>query len=246
MREFLKHGVRTAEGTISCELKATDYDAFLESAFFSTISTGIMKIGTTQKSFTIEERVNDLSGVYRLFTGMTVSRVGFSMNVNELVMAEFDLLGKNMVTATGSIDATPTAASGNQPMTCLNAVLNEGGSSIATVTSLDFEINNNLAANFVIGSTTGAQLENSTAMVTGNFSAYFESASLLNKFLNETASSLSVALTDGTSTYTFSMPTIKYTSHSIDETGTGSRVATIGFTALRDSSEATPIKLVKS
>ena len=242
----LRHGNRQIGGDVVTELRADDMDDFLESAFFNTFtSAGVLKVGTTPQFMSIEDRATDIDQ-YRLFTGCAASSTSFSIAPNQMVLTTFSMVGKDMTQSGTSIDATPTAVTGNDPFDSYTGTITEGGSSIAIVTSLDFAIDNSMSPTFVVGSATTPQLEYGRARVSGTATVYYEDAALINKFINETESSMVVALTDGTNTYTLTFPKIKYTGADVPVDSDVSRVVTLPFTAIYDSSEDTNLKLVKS
>jgi len=115
-------------------------------------------------------------------------------------------------------------------------------SSVAIVTSLDFTLDNALAPTFVIGDDATPQLEYGMATVEGTFTAYFEDAALINRFIDETESELIVSVNDptGANQYTFGFPKIKINGADVPVDGaTGSRMITLPFVALYDATEAT-------
>ena len=185
-----RHGNRTAAGDIVADLRKADYDPFFESAFMNTFSTNVLKIGTTPKSFSIEDAATDIAQ-FRLFTGMTVSSLAVSIRPNQMVTGTFSMIGKNMTVSGTSVDAVKTASSTNQPFDAYSGLMriaDAGGvlASSAIVTGFDFTINNALAPTFVVGSSTTPQLEYGMATVEGTITAYFENAALINRFIDET------------------------------------------------------------
>lgn len=244
-----RHGNKSVAGDIVVELRDTDYDDFIESAFFSSLdSTGVMKIGTTPKFMTIEDGAQDITQ-FRQFLGCSVSTMNVSVAPNQMVMTTFGMVGKTMnaMTAT-TLDATPTAPSGGEPFDSYSGAILEGGGAIATLTGIDFTITNAMAPTFVIGADTTPQLEYGRATVEGSVTAFFEDATLIDKFINETASSLSFTADDPASggSYTFLMPNIKFNGAAVPVSNEQSRMITLPFVALYDVSEATNIKLTKA
>lgn len=243
-----RHGNRQAGGSIEVDLRKGDFDALFESAFFSTFSTNVLKIGTTPKFFSMEDRAVDI-GQYRLFKGMAVSTLGVSIAPNQMVTGTFDMVGKNMTQSSTSATASPvTAASANAPFDSYSGVISDGGSGIAIVTSLEFSLSNSLAPTFVVGASTTPQLEFGRAVVEGTMTVYYEDATLINKFLNETESTIQVSVDDptGSSDYTFLFPRVKYNGASVPLANPQSRLITLPFVALYDSTEGTNIKLTRS
>ena len=58
-----RHGNKQAGGSIEVDLRKGDYDELLESAFFNSYATDVLKVGTTPKFFTMEDAANDISSV---------------------------------------------------------------------------------------------------------------------------------------------------------------------------------------
>ena len=77
---------------------------------------------------------------------------------------------------------------------------------------------------------------------------YYEDETIINKFLNETESTLEVSVDDptGTNSYTFLFPRVKYNGAAVPLSGSTSRLITVPFVALYDATEATNIKLTKA
>lgn len=247
-----RHGNRSVAGDIAVDLRKGVYDDFLESAFFNTFSTNTLKIGTTPKYFTIEDAATDINQ-FRTFTGMAVSSLAVSIRPNQMVTATMSMVGKDMTVGAVSVDPTKTPAANNAPFDAYSGLLrigNAGGalSSVATITGVDFTINNSLAPTFVVGSASTPQLEYGMAAVEGTVTAYFEDATLINRFLNETETALEVSVDDptGASDYTFLFPRIKINGADVPVEGATSRIITLPFVALFDTVENTNIRLTRS
>lgn len=244
-----RHGNKQAGGSIEVDLRKGDFDELFESAFLNSYSTNVLKIGTTPKYFSFEDAANDIAQ-FRLFTGMAVSTLNVSIAPNQMVTGTFDLVGKTMTQAatTASTGGAPTASSTNAPFDSYSGTITDGGSGLAIVTSLDFSLTNSFAPTFVIGSDSAQQLEFGRAIVEGTMTVYYEDATLINKFLNETESSLSVSVDDptGASSYTFDFPRVKYNGAAVPVQNPASRLITIPFVSLFDTTEGTNLKLTRS
>ena len=244
-----RHGNKQAGGSVEVDLRKADFDEFIESAFFSSFSTDVIKVGTTPKYFTIEDAAEDISQ-FRTFTGMAVSGMSVSIAPNQMVSTTFDMVGKDMTQAatTASTGGTPTAASSNQPFDSYSGTISDGGSSISIVTSIDFSIQNSLAPTFVVGSDAAQSLEYGRAVVEGTMTVYYEDATLINKFLNETESTIEVSVDDptGSNSYTFLFPRVKYNGASVPVQNPQSRLITMPFVGLYDATEGTNIKLTRT
>jgi hypothetical protein len=244
-----RHGNKQAGGSVEVDLRKGDFDEFIESAFFSSFSTDVVKIGTTPKYFTIEDAAEDISQ-YRTFTGMAVSGMSVSIAPNQMISTTFDMVGKDMTQAatTASTGGTPTAATSNQPFDSYSGTISDGGSAVSIVTSIDFSIQNSLAPTFVVGSDAAQSLEYGRAVVEGTMTVYYEDATLINKFLNETESTIEVSVDDptGANSYTFLFPRVKYNGASVPVQNPQSRLITMPFVGLYDATEATNIKLTRT
>ena len=241
-----RHGNRQVAGDIVVDLRDTDYDDFLEAAMLNSWSSDVLKVGTTPKYFSIEDYAADIDQA-RLFTGCTVSSMGVSLAPNQMVTTTFGMVGKDMTIS--ATQKTQDANSGAAPFDAYSgdlAIGNVGNSSaVAIVTGLDFTLTNSFAPTFVIGSDSAPSLEYGQAVVEGTMTAYFEDTALINRFLNEVESELVVSVDDPTAAnaYTFTFPKIKINSADVGVDGPTSRMISLSFVALYDSTEGTNIKI---
>jgi hypothetical protein len=217
-----------------------------------TIKNRVLKVGNTAKSMSIEDAADDITQ-FRLFTGMTVNTAAISIAPNSMIAATFSMVGKDMTISGTSVDATKTASSTNQPFDSYSGVMAIGNasaalSSVATITGIDFSITNALAPTFVIGSATTPQLEFGMATVEGTITAYFEDATLINRFVNETTSAFQVTVNDpsGASNYTFHFPRVKINGAAVPVGGPTSRIVTLPFVALYDTVENSNIEIIRN
>lgn len=247
-----RHGNRQAGGDVVVQLGKGDFDPFLESAFFSTFSTNTLKIGTAPKFFTLEEQSLDITQ-FRRFTGMSVGSMAVSMAPNQMVNTTFTFVGKGGSIATTSVAASaPTAPSINPPFDGYSGglrIADTGGAlgAVNVVTSLDFTLNNALAPTFVVGSDETPSLEFGRAEIEGTMNVYFEDATLINRFLNETETALEVKTgAPNNDEMTWLFPRIKINSFEVGVDGPTSRQASISFSALFDTTENSSLTLTRS
>ena len=243
-----RHGNRQVAGDIVVDLRDGDYDDLLESAMLNAWSTNVLKVGVTPKFFSIEDYAADIDQA-RLFTGMTVSSMGVSLAPNQMVTTTFGMVGKDMTI--GAVQKTQTAASGAAPFDAYSGDIAIGNvassSAVAIVTGLDFTLTNSFAPTFVIGDDSAPSLEYGRADIEGTLTAYFEDASLINRFLNETESELEVSVNDptGSNAYTFLFPRIKINSADVGVDGPTSRIISMSFVALYDATEGTNLSITR-
>ena len=243
-----RHGNRQVAGDIAVDLRDGDYDAFLESAMLNTWSTNVLKVGTTPKFFSVEDYAADIDQA-RVFTGLSVSTMGISLAPNQMVTTTFGMVGKDMTI--GAVEKTQDAASGAAPFDAYSgdiSIGNVGGATpVAIVTSLDFTLTNSFAPTFVIGDASAPSLEYGRAEVEGTLTAYFEDATLINRFLNETETEIEVSVDDptGANSYTFTFPRVKINSADVGVDGPTSRMISLSFVALYDATEGTNLKITR-
>jgi len=243
-----RHGNRQVGGDIVVDLRDGDFDGFLESAMLNTWATNVLKVGTTPKFFSIEDYAADIDQA-RVFTGMSVSTMAISLAPNQMVTTTFGMVGKDMTIS--ATEKTQDAASGAAPFDAYSgdiSIGNVGGAApVAIVTALDFTLNNSYAPTFVIGDDSAPSLEYGRAEVEGTLTAYFEDAALINRFLNETETEIEVSVDDptGGNSYTFSFPRVKINSADVGVDGPTSRMVSMSFVALYDTTEGTNLKITR-
>lgn len=224
--------IRTAyssEGAFNFELSYGTFDAFIEGLLQSTWSGAgagaTLTNGVTQKSYTIEKGMStQASGVankFFLFTGMVPDGMSLTMNTGAIVNGSMKFKGSNTTYGTSAQDASLTAANTNSVMNAVaHLAMTEGGSSIGNVRTLSFEIDNGLREQRAIGSQAAIGIGAGKFHVKGKMSVYFSDATVYQKFLNDTASSLTVTFDDnggtaGGNTYIFNFPKVKYSGATI-------------------------------
>jgi len=241
-----RHGNRQVAGDIVADLRDTDFDDLLESAMLNTWATNVLKVGTVPKYFSIEDYAADIDQA-RLFTGCSVNSLSVSLAPNAMVTGTFSLVGKDMTIS--ATEKTQDAATGAAPFDAYSGDLEIGGSVAAIVTSMDFTLTNGFAPTFVVGDDSAPSLEVGDAVVEGTISAYFEDAALLNRFIDETETSLKVTVGDNESTpntLEFFFPRCKINSADVGVDGPTSRVISLSFVALRDETEATNLRITRT
>ena len=245
-----RHGNRNAVGDIVADLRKGDYDDLLESAFFNDFSTDTLKVGVDPKFLTLQDTAFNISET-RTFTGMAVSSVNFSIAPNQMVVTTFSMVGKDMTQ--GSSGGTVDDASDNAPFDSYSGTIGIGdtGGSLTNsgcITSIDLTLDNSLAPTFCVGEDTTPQLEFGRAVVEGTVTFYYEDASIINRFLNETETALQFSVDDptGTNPYTILLPKVKFNGAAVPVSDPQSRVITVPIVALYDSVEESNIVLTRT
>jgi len=100
---------------------------------------------------------------------------------------------------------------------------------------------------FVVGSDVTEEPSIGKSRVTGTLGVFFQSKTLLEKFINETASALIFTLVDPVGNeYNFTLPNIKYTGGQPDVSGEGEVTISMPFTALYDSTEGSNLTIERN
>lgn len=245
MTRYSLTGTRTVTGDFSTLLSHNNFDPFIASAMNSTWATNVLKTGTTQQSFSIEQGQLDISA-YSLYTGCTVDKLTITVPTNAPVTSQFTVVGKDQILSSTTAATTLTPATANQPYTHLGGSIKEGGTVVADISALTLDISNTLTANLVLGSATSPALSFGMSAVTGTVTAFFDTIALYNKFMNATMSSLDFTLSDGTNTMEFLIPNLKYTATTKSISGTGSVMLAINFTALYDATTSSNLVITRS
>jgi len=245
-----RHGNRSAAGSISVDLRDQAFDPFIESALCSSFSLGVAKVGTTPKYFSLEDYAADIDQS-RVFTGMTVSTMSVSISPNQMVTANFDMVGKDMtISATEkTVDAATIAEpfdsySGDIKVADDGVTAINASSALSIVTGMNFSVSNSFSPTFVVGDDAAPALQFGRAVVEGTITAYFEDDALINRFINEVESGIEVSVADPTgNSMTFLFPRVKINGANVPVSSATSRVISLPFVSLYDTTEATNLTI---
>ena len=206
-------------------------------------------IGTTLRTFTIERAFNDAS-LFEVFRGVAINTLAISLQPEQMVRATAGLIGlqHNTVASSTISAAAYTAAPGTSPFSAFDGSMYEGNTKIGVVTGLELSLDNTRTLAGVVGSPYSPDIFEGEANVTGTVSVFFDSATLFNKFLNETETSIAVRCNDvnGADFISLVLPRVKYTGGSKNPPRTGPVIQQMPFRALWSSTENTTINLQRS
>lgn len=247
--EDFRHGNKTIGGDISCELEYEAFDDLLEAVMCGTWDTDELKSGTTRRSFTIERKFNDLATPeYHRHTGCEFNSMAVSVAPNQMATATFTIVGKDLEVATAEVAGSSYSAdAGNTPFDSFTGSITEGGSAIATVTAIEFTIENGIEPLFSVGSDTTNRPSIGKSRVTGSLTTYFDSKALYEKFINETESEIVLTLTDvDGNDYQFDIPRVKYNSGQPDVSGEGAVTISMDFVALYNDADGSQLVITRT
>lgn len=151
--------------------------------------------GHTDKSFAIEHWFSDAT-LSELYTGCKVSTLDLALPPTGMATIDVGLMGSGgITTASSAYYTSPTAATTTGIAAAVNGVLYIGGSAVATCTGLSLKVDGGYSGDPVVGSNIMPSIFAGRVNVTGQFSAYFDSATYRDAFLNESELAISVVLT---------------------------------------------------
>lgn len=212
----MRLGNRAAKLDVPIEFSYGSFDDFLESAFFGAWAANVLNQGVTKKFFSIEEAQLDLvPPSYQVLRGAIVNTLELSIQPDAMVTGSLGLLGLTGSTfGATALDADVEEVMDpiTDPFDSFTGSLMEGGVTLAQVTGLNLKVDNGLQAFYALFNKDVYKIGVGRADFSGSISLFFESVAMLNKFINETESSLTFELIDLLNNkYTFLLPRIKYT-----------------------------------
>lgn len=192
-------------------------------------------IGTTLSTLYVERHLL-ATGKYQKFNGVTPNQLAMSIAPRAIVNGTMDLLGMSAkpVASASESGEDPISKSAASPYAAFDGKLYEGAALIAVVTGLEWTLANNRSLEPVIGSKFSPDVFEGDAVVTGQVTAFFENDTLLNKFINETESSIWNKLDDpnGTDFCNMVFPRVKYNGGDMDPPQRGPVPLQMPFQAL--------------
>lgn len=211
--------------------------------------TAHLKAGTARRSFSVLRDFTDTTtDRFELYTGVELNTLSLTIPVEGMITGSFAAIGKGMsISNAAPAGATFTAPTTTSPLDGFHGALKEGGAAIATVTEVQFTLENGIAPRFTLGSDE-AQLRASIdrSNLTGSVTVHAEDASMLKKFLNETESSLELNFIDGAgNAYKVELPRVKYNGGQRD-VGKGPITSNLPFQALYDGTSASQIVITRT
>lgn len=183
-----------------------------------TISASRISNGTLLNSYTIERALMDATPAqFFSYRGMCASKMDLKFATGSVVGGTFGFMGKDAIRqdTTSTLPGSPIASKSFDVMNAVSGVGNvmEGGALLSGtfIKSVDLSIDNSLRAQTAIGTLGAVGVGTGTLQVSGTMEVYLADGTMYDKFLNNTASSLSLRATDGAGNgYVITLPKIKY------------------------------------
>lgn len=191
----------------------------------------------TDVSFAIEHWHSDINQS-ELFLGCKINQMDIALPPTGIATLGMEFMGKDLQDDTADYYTTPTAETSSGVLAAVNGILAVQGAKVASITGFNCSIAGNMAAEPVVGSNTYPDIAEGRVIVTGQFTALFESGTIRDYFVDETEIALIIALATGTGAaadfMTLNFPRIKVGSADKDD-GEKNLVQTLSFQALYNS-----------
>ncbi|MES2499564.1 MAG: phage tail tube protein [Pseudomonadota bacterium] len=197
--------------------------------------------GHTDESFSIEHFYADLTQS-EVFSGCKPSTIAVELPPTGLATCNVSFMGKDIVTAAAQYFTSPTALTTTTVLAAVNGVVRVNGATVANLTGLSINIDSPQTGEPVVGSNSVPAMYPGRVNVTGQFTAYFDSVTLRDVFVNETEIDLAGVFTENNTAsagfVSFAMPRIKVGSASKSDGETG-LIQTFSFQALLNTAGGT-------
>lgn len=219
---------KASDASVSCEgIRSSGAAVTAEAGQLDiAINASMLRIGTTKKSYSIEKQFTDLtpSLEYMLFTGMRVGTWSMGLTPQQLFTGEFGFTGKLVDTTTSSGAGSVDPKWSTTRLQAVDHFKNKMEGSFETesalrISEISFNLNNGVRTEPELGIQGSTDIGISTPVFDGTLTAYMTDAALQRKLEDNTSSKLAWRLTDGTRSWLFSIPLIRFTDASVLATG---------------------------
>lgn len=202
-----------------------------------TVPGSRMDLATNLCTIALERAFTDIAQ-FQVFNGVAVDQFQLNIAPEAIIGGTINLLGMSAAALSGSAASAldPLDPPTNAPMAAFDGSIYEGGTLIGVVTAVNFTLARGRSLNAVVGSKFSPDVFEGTARISGTLTAYFENATLLNKFINETDSSMYFRLQDpdtATSFLAMAFHRVKYNGGTIDPPQEGPISLEMPFRALK-------------
>jgi hypothetical protein len=242
----VRAGNQRITGAVNFEFCYGAFDEFIAAGLRGAWTNNVVKGGAADPvTFLFERGFTDIDQ-YIKFLGCHISKFSLDIKPNAIVTGSFDVTGYTGSVSGTQFDSTPTAANVNKAFDTFTGSLTEGGVALASVTGLNFSLDNGDEALFALCSVGAKGVSSKRSNLTGTMTTFFENGTLLGKFLSNTDSSLSLVLTNAGNSYTILIPRVVYTGGSIPTDSEGPLTLTMPFSGIYDTVTATNIQITRT
>jgi len=204
--------------------------------------------GTTLYSYNFEKDFKDLSNVLSLLKGMNINTMALEVPADGIITGTFGFMGSAEESLTSSGGAGYTNETTSVVMTGANHVTDflENLGDLA-ILSFSLALNNNLRTRLQVGTLGVASIGSGSVEITGSLTVHLANATLFNKYLNQTVTSIAIGVrdTDGNG-YIIELPSVKIINGTRLAGGLNTDViGDFEFRAYMDSTEGISIRIAR-
>lgn len=175
----------------------------------ATTDRFVLKQGVTKKSFTFEEGFLDIDQ-HQTMTGAMVDALSLNIAPDQIITGSLRLIGKVAGSFSATpLDESPDPASTTPVFNSFSGSIKENDVAISYISALSSNLANALAADYALFQDEAFQIGAGRANLSGTLSAYFPDATLANKAIAGTDTSLEFTLTGNSGSYRFTVPRLK-------------------------------------
>ena len=208
----------------------------------SSLSGGAMQIGSERQSYTIvQDFGTDLSGGddAHVYTGCEFNNFSMSIPADGLIECSVGIVGATMTTETAGNDADPddggaNYVEANNPFHSSDATITSSEVD-AILTDLSLSVENGIETTNSVGEVVPIQGGIGKCRVSGSLTAHFTTPALLEKFISNTSSTLTISFGSSSTGISFAMPKIIYTTGAVEVGGEGLLSVAMDFVAVAAS-----------
>jgi hypothetical protein len=190
--------------------------------------------GHTAEYWTVEDWYGDITQS-ELFTDVMFGQAQIALPANGNATIDLAGAGRNRVLSQTQVLTSPTAETTTDVLTAVQGLLIVNGAVVSNVTGIQINIDGKVAPmEGVVGSLIVPDVQRSTIEVSGQFTAFFQDATISTTFDNATTINLIAVLASNSLAnadfMTFNIPMINVTGDNVDD-GLKGLVRTYPFTA---------------
>jgi hypothetical protein len=202
---FTGAGVTADNGTFKvltvAALKITVDAALVDDAAGETvtITAKMARNGVVNRSFLLEKRFNDIA-IFQQLRGMTPNVFSLDFRTRAILTGALSFVGAQGLYTGATVAGSSVAAATNPAMDSSGNIVSlyEGGIVVSSpIFSMTLNINANAAGRPAIANRYPIGVRLGVLEISGTVELYFEDATLANKFINHTMSSLELRMLDG-------------------------------------------------
>ena len=205
--------------------------------------------GVTSRSFSLERVYTDIANEFVKYTGMVVDTLTLDFSLQAIATGAIGFIGQDEESAAAtSGDGTNDAVTTTEVVNTIDNIpfIQEAAADFSA-TGLSIALSNNLRRRPQLGTLGPISIGAGKCQVTGSLAAYFADATVIDKYLNATESSLAFRVTDDSdNSYIIEIPQLKYGDGKRPAPGENQDVMLeVDFIAYRDPTELVTIRIAK-